>query len=188
MIQILIKFVDVDLLQDTMDQTFGINVFQIMIDKSSLPKTCSLSYDENLDQTTVDQAMILVETEVVRVLSKTKVRLYENIDILAEKLLYQNPVFSFSEADYQIASNWLNDTMQPCPDIVILESLSNSISTIESAQTIVNKWESYQLKLTQLNNLRITGKRDILAATELIELKTVATATFDQMKNLFQNN
>jgi len=180
----LIPFVVQQTLQTTLDDTFGVGVFDVGVDKNISPKQYYLEYATDTLQTIVNQAIILSEENANDLLQKTQLRLYQNINIVAAETIAIKEKPPFSDADIQDATVWYQDQALTCPGCVLFLSIKDNITQQQAAENIINSKTLYQAFIDQVNIIKAQGQNDLMNQTELVAAKINAQSTMDQIKNL----
>lgn len=180
----IIGIVDVRTLQSILDQTFSEGVFTVNNNNITTPPEYYIEYADNTPTQDVNQALAIAQEQVEICLNDTKIRLYQTIQIVANKQisLLSTPIFTNDEI--QQASDWLQNQSLPVPACVSYLALSQSMSNVQAAQYIVDSKTYYDGLINQIKTLQTDGQTSVMAATDTYSAKTTATSYMDQIKNI----
>lgn len=182
--QIPINFVDIDVLQNMLNEAFGANVFIVVVDKNSNPKSYYLYCNDNTPQNLIDQAVVISNQNATELFNAVKINLYNQLQGKVDKaiLVKEKPVFGDSEI--QQANDWLQNMSTPVPTCVVFLSLSLNVSNQVAAENIANSKINYESYINQINAIKTNAQGQILNSTDIFDAKNIATLAIAEIKNV----
>lgn len=178
-----IDYVEDISLQETLNSTFGVNIFTvIMVDGEQ--KTFYLEYQDSVPQSTVNSAVELANQNAQSFLNNVKINLYEKLNSKTEKVIVLKEKPSFSDLEIQQAYNWLQNQQSIPPACVQFLALSKNISNLLAAQQIVDSSTQYENFVNQINTTKLTAQQNLMSATDIYSAKNIATLAIAEIKNL----
>lgn len=176
--------VDRPTLQQILNNQFGPGVFNVLKTQVSGSLTFELEFNDSVPNDQVDQALVYVQQSVDSLLNQTKVRLYDDLQTMANKLITQKSRPHWSEQDVVAATNWLSNQSGPVPDCVAYNSLRENIDSVTSAQQIRDSESVYQTYIANINAILASGQSAILASSEFSACKSTGAMYMEQLKSL----
>ena len=180
----IIGIVDVGLLQNILNQTFGSSIFIVGNSNLQTPPEYYIEYSDTTPSQDVDQALLISQEQVELCLNDTKLRLYQTIQIVANKQIASIEIPNFTDAEIQSASDWLQNQSLPVPACVSYLSLVKSITNVQSADYIVNSKTYYNDLINQAKTLQTQGQTAVMDSTDTYSAKIVAGNYMAQIKNI----
>lgn len=184
--EVQLPYIDYNGFQAALDSRFGQDIFTLVLGSGQAVQQFYLRWGDGIPQGTVDQALELAATNAANLLNQVKVRLYDEFDIYAKKLITLKTKPEFTPEEIGQASNWLQNQTNPVPTCVKYVVSLDNISAAEAAQKVVDSGASYQGFIDQVNSIKTQGQGATLDTADLVSCKNTATIYLDQLKNLKQ--
>jgi len=181
-----IKFSDYRALQRSLDEAFGVNTFQVTVDKSQEFRQIFLENADDVDSTTVDSAVNLANQLGDQCLEKNKKLIYKRVDRASDKTIQRCSIKIITEEQKVEITDWLSDQSKPCPEVVMDHSVLTNVTTVMAAQNLLNDLQSYNNLVNQVKSIRLSAKAKIIAVSDYIELKKEITSAMNQLNSLEQ--
>lgn len=182
-----VLLVDTSIVQPLLDSTFGVGVFKLdrTINEQMQWKYYFLEYDDSVSQSTVDQAVTLVNGIHMQNLNDMRVRWYTGMRVKADQKLETLSVDKFTEEQIIQAQAWLNNMSAPVPACVSFIALKNGLNNQQAAEYIVNSQAEYQNLVNQLNTI-VESFQANLMVLDMREGKILIRNTLEQINNFPQ--
>ena len=182
--QIPINFVDIDVLQVTLNETFGENIFTVVVDKNTTPKSYYLDCDSSTPQNLIDQAVIISNQNATAIFNSIKINIYNQLQGKVDKAILAKEKPVFSDSEIQEATDWLQNMTTPVPTCVVFLSLSLNISNQQAAEKIANSKIDYESYVNQINAIKTTAQSQVLSSADVFDAKNIATLAIAEIKNV----
>lgn len=182
--QISINFVDITILQETLNQTFGENIFIVVVDKNTEPKSYYLEFADTTSQNLIDQAVTISNESATSLFNAIKINLYNKLQGKVDKAIIAKEKPVFSDSEIQQANDWLQNMSSQVPTCVIFLSLNLNISNQLAADNIANSKINYERYINQINAIKTNAQAQVLSSQNVYDAKNIATLAIAEIKSV----
>ena len=183
-----IEFVDFQVLQDQLDQTMGLSLFTVGVDKNTVPRQVYLEPNDQATAEQISQAQSLAADLAQQQYQAVQRDMYDRIDRAAAKTLDRRMPRPYSAQQVALAQTWLADPATLCPEFIQDRAFLQATTQTAIAQQVVDDLARYQEFVQQVTSVRQSGKAAILSAQTFYQVKLAGTEAMNQLTVLEAQN